>query len=113
MIMIYIAYKHKVNNAGILTFGVVIDQMSLIPIAKPSHKIINDIINTYDFSDHRFEFRKQGVFLIGHILDLTTVFLTFHPVGKNLSIEPWTRNRSVLFPSNYLFLEIDLILESF
>ena len=70
MIWVDIAHQHEVDDAGVLTFRVIINQVSAFEVAEPADDVVNDLIDAHHFADHGFQFRKERMLLICLIEDL-------------------------------------------
>ena len=54
---------------------IIIKQIGTFEITQSGDDAVNHLINPHNFAHHGFEFREQGVFLIGLIENPASVFL--------------------------------------
>ena len=85
--LVDIADKDQVDNAGILTFGVIINQDGLLQPAQPFDYRLQDLVHAQGLDDHGVEFGKDGVILVGGKQDLPAVLSAHQQVGGGELVE--------------------------
>ena len=79
--MIDIADQDQIDDAGILAFGVIIDQECLLQSAQPFDDGFQNLVHAQGLDDHGVEFGKDGVVLVGGKEDLPAVLFAYQQVG--------------------------------
>ena len=81
MIRIDDTNQHQVDDAGVLPFGVIADEISFFEISQTLDDAVDHLVDAHHFADHGPEFGKKGMFGVGHVEDLAAGFLCLEEPG--------------------------------
>ena len=81
MIRIDVTNQNKIDDAGVLPFGIIADEISFFEISQTLDDAVDHLIDAHHLADHGPEFGKEGMFGVGHVEDLAAGFLGLQELG--------------------------------
>ena len=87
MIRIDISNQHQVDDAGILSLGIVVDQIGPLQIAQAGDDAVDDLVDAEHLGYHRFEFGKKGMIRIGPVVNPSALFFGLEQVRAGQLVE--------------------------
>lgn len=85
--MIDVTHQQKVDDAGVLSFGIIVDEIGPLYISQAGDDTVDDLVHPENLANHGLQIRKERMVGVGHIVNLAAMLFGFEQVGAGQLVE--------------------------